>query len=1050
MNAIIAWYETLFTSLPLPLLEVWGRFAYIVGLFLAICAFGGFTFRIGGRWGFGRTRQTWDAKSFLSLPLTFVLIIAGGYIGSFIVLVPGAQTFESLKDLVVLLCIVLLGYPALITVPIAYGLSDLIEGVPPEFLLAWLPGYFVNPACFWIAHQFLGKNPDFRMARTWWRYLAAAVLFMALEPVLWGYVCSDQFPSGISYHRITPALMFTTSITWVMGPLAFLAALPLARRFGWFWAEVPGRVRERAIGSNALTWESGRGEARDGADPVRQGVPIRIFIFTPFIALLLVMVGVTAIVALQTADDDATMLATKLHQAVSANIRMRLDDYFARAPSPAGAEREDALSSVMRSQAAGTNGRAFILDTTGKMVASSASAADPVVESAIAALARRTGLSGLSVTGVEFPFDYVSAKPLSRETWLTYASAYRDDSNGQHWVLVTAMPEAFYLAGLRKANSRSAMVFALALVLSLVLGAALASMMTAPLRHMARATRTMAHGDMSVRVAGSKLEELDALAESFNGMAARLKKSFDDLVGEVETRKSRERELKESEARLRVSEERLQLAIDAAGLGIWDWNIEQDRLVWDDSMYRLYGVHKDEFSGAFDAWSRCLVPEDMARANADVEAAVRGERKFASDFRVRRADGAIRIIRGVGQIVRSPDGRPVRMVGVNRDVTDLINAEREREQLVHDLRRSASYLAEAEKLSDTGCWARNTRTGEVFWSAGQWRIFGLDPATAQLSHQLFVDLVHPEDRAFVEASNTQAVRDKKTFNISYRAMLRDGTVKNLHSVGTPFDESGEEFIGVTTDETERVRANAAVQEAQAELAQVARLTTMGELAASIAHEINQPLTAVVSYGHGALRWLDHTPPNLEEITESLKGIVEEGTRAGEVIARVRALLKHRKPNYVALDTNDAIREVLALTGSALRSRSVAVQTTLPADLPPALGDRVQLQQVVMNLIMNGADAMSSVTEQPRVLQIETQVGGKGSIQVTIKDSGAGIQEAIRDRIFDPLFTTKPTGMGMGLSICRSIVESHGGKLWASPGTAHGTEFQFTIPIAGSR
>ena len=227
-----------------------------------------------------------------------------------------------------------------------------------------------------------------------------------------------------------------------------------------------------------------------------------------------------------------------------------------------------------------------------------------------------------------------------------------------------------------------------------------------------------------MQVPGSRLEELDALAESFNAMAARLKKSFDDLVGEVETRKSRERELKESESRLRVSEERLQLAIEAAGLGIWDWDVEQDRLVWDNSMYRLYGVRKEEFSGAFDAWSRCLVPEDLARANADVEAALRGDREFRSDFRVRRADGAIRTIRAVAQTIRNADGRPVRMVGINRDVTDLIDAEREREQLVHELRRSATYLAEAEQLSHTGCWARNSNTnsdthsstGELFWS----------------------------------------------------------------------------------------------------------------------------------------------------------------------------------------------------------------------------------------------------------------------------------------------------------------------------------------------
>jgi C4-dicarboxylate-specific signal transduction histidine kinase len=335
----------------------------------------------------------------------------------------------------------------------------------------------------------------------------------------------------------------------------------------------------------------------------------------------------------------------------------------------------------------------------------------------------------------------------------------------------------------------------------------------------------------------------------------------------------------------------------------------------------------------------------------------------------------------------------------------------------------------------------------MFWSPEQWRIFGLDPATTQLSHKLSIELVHPEDRAFVEETDAQAIRDRKSFDIAFRAMLRDGTVKNLHSVGKPFDESGEEFIGVTTDETERVRANAAVHEAQAELARVARLTTMGELAASIAHEINQPLAAVVAYGNGALRWLDRAPPDLEEVKASLQGIVAEGSRASEVIVRVRELFKHRKPNYSALDTNDAIREVLALTGSALRSRSVTVQTTLPADLPLALGDRVQLQQVVMNLIMNGADAMSTVTGRPRVLRIESRVGGENSIQVTIKDSGIGIQEAVRHRIFDPLFTTKATGMGMGLSICRTIIEAHGGKLWASPGTDHGTDFQFAIPIA---
>jgi len=691
MTSVISWLEAIVDAIPLPLLEVWSRFSYIVGLVLAICAFGGFTFRVGEQWGFGRERQTWDAKAFLSLPLTFVLIIATGYIGSFVVFVAGAQTFESLKDLVVLLCIVLFGYPALIAVPPAYMLSDLIEGVPPDFVLNWAEGYFFWTAFVWMAYQLIGRNPDFRRVQTWRRYGLFVVLIMLLDPVMWGFICSGQFTSDISYRNISSALFFTLAVTWVMAPGAFLVALPLARRFEWFWADIPGHVRERAIGGSKWIWEAGRGSTSADADPVQEGLPIRIFIFTPFIALLLVMVGATAMVALRSADDDAAKLATRLHEEASASIRMRLDEYLARSPSQIDPQRNNALVSLLRSQAIGSEGRAFLLDTTSGIIASSAPDGDLVVASAVAALARQTGPSGLSAA-MEFRFDHVTARPPSRETWLTYATTYRDDSRGRHWILVTAMPEAFYLAGARIGSSRSAMVFALALVLSLVLAAALASTVTAPLRRISRATQAMARGDLTTRVPGSKLEELGALAQSFNDMAGRLKTSFDSLVSEVETRKSRERELEESEARLRVSDNRLQLAIDAAGLGIWDWDVEQDRLVWDDSNYQLYGIRKEEFSGAFDAWSRCLVPEDVARARDDVEAALRGDHEYRSDFRVRRADGAIRTIRGMGQTIRGADGRPVRMVGLNRDVTDLISAERDREQLVNELRTHQEHL----------------------------------------------------------------------------------------------------------------------------------------------------------------------------------------------------------------------------------------------------------------------------------------------------------------------------------------------------------------------
>jgi PAS domain S-box-containing protein len=1042
MTTIVTWFELTFSSIPLPLLEVWGRFAYVVGLFLAICAFGGFTFRIGDRWGFGRARQTWNEKAFLSIPLTFVLITISGYLGSFIVLVPGAQTFESLKDLVVLLTVVLLGYPALITVPFAYGLSDLIEGVPPEFLLAWLPGYFINPACFWIANQFLGKNPDFRLAETWRRYLAAAVLFMTLEPVLWGYQCADQFPSGISYYSITSALFFTTSITWILGPAAFLILLPLARRFGWFWAEIPGHVRERAIGSTEWNWEAGRGETQGNLDAVQGGLPIRIFIFTPFIALVLLMVGATAIVALQTADDDAAMLATSLHQQVSANIGMRLDDYLTRSPSATNVQRQDTLSSLLRSQAVGTDSRAFILDQTGKMIASSAPNGDPVVENAIAALAQQIGSSDVATAAKEFKFDHVRAKPLSRETWLTYATTYRDHNSDRNWILVTAMPEGFYLAGQHIANSRSAMVFALALLLSLVLAAALASIVTAPLRRMARATEAMARGDLSTRVPASKLEELGSLADSFNDMAAKLKMSFDKLFGEVERRKGRERELADSEARLRASEARWRSVFESSTLGIILADHNHQLLNTNRALQTMLGYTAEELRELSPVDLMADEEHEAARQRlAELRQGIRSNYEVVT--RCRRKDGSpIWLNMFVSTIPGDENSEPI-YFATAIDITDRYKAESE-------LRRYAAYLVEAEKLSHTGCWARNLKTGEMFWSQEQWRIFNLDPATTPLSYEVFLELIHPEDRTMFEEISQRAGENNQAYDIPFRAVIRGGKIKYLHHVGKPsFETDGRvvEYIGVTMDETDRIRASTAAQEAQAELARVARLTTMGELAASIAHEINQPLAAVIASGNAALRWLARTPPNLQEAREALISVVEEGSRASDVIGRVRALLRNRKPEYVQLDINEAIREVVGFTRHALRSRDVAVQLRLPEGLPPALGDRVQLQQVVMNLIMNGADAMASIVERPRVLQIESGYDDGRSVLISIRDSGTGIDDAIRERIFEPLFTTKPTGMGMGLSICRSIVEAHGGRLWASLAKPNGTEFQFTIPVS---
>src|SRR5258706_2219668 len=292
----------------------------------------------------------------------------------------------------------------------------------------------------------------------------------------------------------------------------------------------------------------------------------------------------------------------------------------------------------------------------------------------------------------------------------------------------------------------------------------------------------------------------------------------------------------------------------------------------------------------------------------------------------------------------------------------------------------------------------------------------------------------------------------KDLDFDHRLLMPDGSVKHVHVVAHAVkDTSGSpEFVGAVMDITETKRAEEEAHQARAELARVARLTTLGELTASIAHEVNQPLAGVISNAEACLRWLDRKHPNLDEVRGSVEWIIRDGNRAGEVIQRVRALAKKPESQKALLDVNDVVNEVVALMQRDVLSHGVSLRTELAPALPMVAADRVQLQQVLINLVMNGIEAMQPVVDRPRELVIRSNEGEADQVLVAVQDCGVGISAQSADQLFDAFFTTKSSGMGMGLSICRSIIAAHGGRMSAANNGGPGATFQFTLPVHHER
>jgi PAS domain S-box-containing protein len=366
------------------------------------------------------------------------------------------------------------------------------------------------------------------------------------------------------------------------------------------------------------------------------------------------------------------------------------------------------------------------------------------------------------------------------------------------------------------------------------------------------------------------------------------------------------------------------------------------------------------------------------------------------------------------------------------------------------LQRSEAYLAEAQRLTHTGSWAWRVAGRDALHLSEEWyRIYGFDPENGPPAFEERLQRTHPEDRAKWQGAIDRAIAEKSDYEVEFRILLPDGSVKHIHTVGHPVLNASRdlmEFVGSSTDVTERKRAEQErerLRQAQVELAHVNRVTTMGEMTASMAHEVNQPIAAAVTDANTCLRWLTRDQPDLEEARQAASRIVKDVTRAGEIISRIRLIFKRGTPQRALIDVNEVIQDMIALLHSEAARSSISVRTEL-TDLPQVMGDRVQLQQVLMNLMTNGIDAMRDVDGKRELIICSHRVEDE-QLRVSVSDTGVGLPPQRADQIFNAFFTTKPHGTGMGLRISRSIVESHGGRLWAADNSPRGASFHLTLP-----
>jgi PAS domain S-box-containing protein len=500
-------------------------------------------------------------------------------------------------------------------------------------------------------------------------------------------------------------------------------------------------------------------------------------------------------------------------------------------------------------------------------------------------------------------------------------------------------------------------------------------------------------------------------------------------------------ERKRTEESLRQSETYLAEAQRLSCTGSFGWNVSSGEIYWSEETHKIFEYDRS-VKPTLELVFRRIHPDDRDLVQQTIDRASEARANLDYHNRLLMPDGSIKHLRVLARVLEPSPGN-LEYVGAVMDVTAAKRAE-------ETLRESEAYLAEAQRLSHTGSWAWAPATGEIrYWSEENYRLQGFDPRGGQPRFETFFQRLHPDDQASVRKTLDAAACDKSGFEFDYRIVHPGGEIRDIHLLGRPaLGPSGDlvEFVGTVMDVTERKRAEEErerLRQVQADLAHINRVTTMGELTASLAHEIKQPISAAVTDAKTCLRWLGRDNPDLTEARDAASRMVKDVMRAADIISRIRLLFQKGSLQRELVDVNELIREMFVLLRSEANRHSISIRTELAEDIPKVMADRIQLQQVFMNLMINGIDAMNGTAGKGE-LTIKSEAG-VAQLLISVIDTGVGLPPEQADQIFSAFFTTKDKGTGMGLPISRSIIESHGGRLWATGASGQGATFQFTLP-----